>query len=217
MGPFVDIMLAEWRRLSVTFGMDSNSAIALETRNIPPNSGVITQATSMVAFAGQVEAGAAYPSSYIPTTNKKVTRATEKLSATPGSELLPGGYLDVIMRFAPNFASTEQGLGEYNILFINPQNRVYLRRTAAETTVVLRIDDVQLPSMPITFEREQELTITAKDLPSGIELTVAGATQGNGKVPGGAGFTLPTNKPIYILSKDSGAEECSDLRYISFQ
>jgi hypothetical protein len=215
---FREVTSTEWARLSFTEPEDVEDGIALETRAVPVGAAEITEPTSIVAFGAQVEPEVAYPSSYIPTKGAPITREAERLFTDAGDMLLPGGYLNVTMRVAPHFATMEQGAPEYNLLYIDPEHRLFMRREGKLSRVVLRIDDVEVKSRPVAFSREQELTIRAKSQAgAGVELTVSGATSGDGTTMGGEAGPLPTDKIIYILSKDSGAEECADLRSIRFQ
>jgi hypothetical protein len=217
---YVNVKNTVWQRISIVNTQDFASAINFETRDYPVGAGEVVGTTNVYAFGAQVEQGATYPSSYIPTGAVKVTRAAETLYSDQGDKLLPNGYLNVTMRFAPHFASHEQQAQEYHLLqiggaAIGAKNRLYIRQS--DHKVVLKLNDLPYESAPVEFSREQELTITVKDLPNvGVQLTIAGATSGNGTTIGAALVQLP-NLPIMILGSDKGAQECADLRYIKFE
>jgi hypothetical protein len=218
---YVNVKNTKWMRISVVHAQNSSDAIAFETRDFPVGAGVVMGTVDFYAYGAQVEPDAAYPSSYIPTGASKVKREAEKLYAPTNEKLLPGGLLNVTMRFAPNFASNEQSVNEYRLLQIGDKgtgdnHRIYIKQS--DKKVVLKMDSITLESDPLEFAREQELTIMAKTLAGGgAELTISGATSGNGTTSGGAEVQLPTGEPIFILATDTGAQECSDLRYIKFE
>lgn len=212
-GPFMDINTTEWRRYSVVQAKDEVAEVALETRDRPVGAGVIAGATSFAAFGAQMEAGAAYPSSYIPTKDGPVTRAAEVLSSAVPAELLPGGFLDVELSIAPSYAEHEQGV-DHDLLFIDADNRLVLEAKTHQVALIIGGDVIR--SDALTFEREQALVITAKSSKDGRELTVAGASTGSGTKTGAAAGPIALSTSIYILGSASGAEECADLRSIRF-
>lgn len=181
--------------------------------------------TSTVAFGAQYEslvpdAFAHYPSSYIPNTAMARTREADKLFSNFYGEIFAaGGYLNMVLKFAPNYATGEEA-GDHDIFFIDAANRIYFDSSKAQ--FVLKTNNTPLAAPVagmVSWKREQELTITVKTSAAGREFSLSGADGGNfSKVadPGATDAPVPTNKPIYILSKDTGATECADLRYIGF-
>ena len=73
-----------------------------------------------------------------------------RASGTAAAALGPGGALDVELRVAPTFAHDEQGAEEYNVLYIDGENRLFLRR--ADHALVLRIGGVDVESAPLALE-----------------------------------------------------------------
>jgi hypothetical protein len=218
-GRYVNVKSNKWHRVSVTNPQSESDAVVLETRNVPDGSGLIVPPVSVVAYGAQAEQ-AAYPSSYISTGNTTVTRATEKLYSNDTEKLLPNGYLKMTMKVAPNFSvsdiSNEQSASEYHLLFLEPNSRLYLKKS--DRKLYLEVENVEVSSDPVSFAREQELTITVEHregMP--ISLKVQGAEDGNGTFTGEIAGPVNTGLPLYILGKDAGAEECSDLRFIQFE
>jgi hypothetical protein len=218
---YINVKNTVWQRISIVNTQNIAASLVFETRDYPVGAGEIGGSTNFYAFGAQVEKTGAYPSSYIPTADTKVTRAAEKLYAPQSDVLLPNGHLNVTIRFAPNFAANELSVNEYRVLQIGDKgvgdaNRIYIKQS--DKRVVFDMGGVKLESDSIDFMREQELTITAKTLAGGgAELTVGGATGGNGTKSSGSEVDLPVDAPIIILGNDKGAEECVDLRYIKFE
>jgi hypothetical protein len=218
-GRYVNVKSNKWHRVSVTNPQPESDAVVLMTRNDPDGSGVVVPPVSVVAYGAQAEQ-AAYPSSYISTGDTTVTRATEKLYSNDTEKLLPNGYFKMTMKVAPNFSvsdiNNEQSFSEYHLLFLEPNSRLYLKKS--DRKLYLEVENVEVSSDALSFDREQELTITVENqegMP--MTLTVAGAKEGNGTFTGDPGKPVDTSKMLYILSKDAGAEECSDLRFIQFE
>jgi hypothetical protein len=219
-GLYVNVTSDKWRRLSLTNSKAESAALVLETRDVPAGSGVLPLPVSFVAYGAQVEPTGAYPSSYIKTGNAPVTRSAEKLYSSSTKELLPNGYFKVTMKVAPNFnmadTITEQSVSEYHLLFLEPNSRLYLKQS--DRKLYLEVENVLVFSNPLSFAREQEISITVESregMP--ISLTVEGAYEGNGTFTGDVAGPVNTSLPLYILGNDSGAEECSDLRFIQFE
>jgi hypothetical protein len=215
--PYADVTSTSWARYSIMHPMNTDGEVALETRGVPMPAKAIPMATDILAFGAQVEPDGAYPSSYIPTKASALTREAESLSSDALADLAPGGFFDVIIRFAPNFAHDEQGADEYNILFFDDQNRLFLRKS--DHTLVLRAAGADVVSDALTWGREQELTVAAKNVEGeSVSLSVTGATSGDGAKMGGAAVSIPApaSGGVRILGGEKGAEECADLRSISF-
>jgi hypothetical protein len=105
---------------------------------------------------------------------------------------------------------------EYHLLYLEDKTRLYLNRN--DRKLYLKIENVLVSSAALEFTREQELTITVEHKEgANIQLTVAGANMGDGTYPGMPAGPANTSKTLYILGKDTGAEECGDLRLIKFE
>jgi hypothetical protein len=216
---YQNVTVQQWRRLSIAHPTNANDSLALETRNVPNGAGAVLTQSVTVAYAAQGEQVGAYPSSYIPTASSPVTRDREKLFSENTSALLPDGFFNVTMKIAPNF-SVSESLNEqtslnYHVLYFADKTRLYLNRD--DRKLYLKIENVTVSSDPLDFAREQELTISVEHKEgANIQLTVAGASAGNGTFSGMPAAPVDTLKTLYILSRDLGAEECADLRYIAF-
>jgi hypothetical protein len=219
-GLYVNVKSDKWHRLSLTNSKSEPAALVLETRDVPKGAGLLMLPVSFVAYAAQAEPTGDYPSSYIKTGDMPVTRAAEKLYSTNTKDLLPNGYFKVTMKIAPNFnvstSLNEQSIDEYNLLYLDPKKRLFLKR--GDRKLYLEIEGGQVSSTALKFAREQELTITVENregMP--MTLTVEGADEGTGTFTGDPAKAVDTAKTLYILGKDAGAEECSDLRFIQFE
>jgi hypothetical protein len=218
-GRYVNVKSNKWHRVSITHPQSESDAVVLETRNEPDGSGLLVPPVSVVAYGAQAEQ-AAYPSSYISTGDTSIKRDTERLYSNDTAKLMPNGYFKMTMKVAPNFAMSdtlkEQSVGEYNLLFLEPNSRLYLKES--DRKLYLELEKVDVSSDPLSFTREQELTITVEHREGmSISLTVEGAKDGNGTFTGEVAGPVNTGLPLYILGKDAGAEECSDLRFIQFE
>jgi hypothetical protein len=209
---WIDVTDMKWTRYSLAAGA---GPLFITTRDDPPGAGVINGNTSTVTFGMQLEQAVKYPSSYIPTGGAKVTRAADKLYSTFPSQILPGGYFDVEIHFAPNYASGEATAAQHTLLYIDNNNRLYIDYPSG--AVVLKTGGQTLQSAAgATWKREQELVIIARNLQNKRELSLTGASTGNFSISDAQDQPTPTNKNVYILGTDMGAEECADLRQIAF-
>jgi hypothetical protein len=212
--PFVEVNSTTWTRYSFTNAMNENGSIVLETRDRPSGAGRILGPTQTVAYAGQVEPNAAYPSSYIPTTDADVTRAAEKLWSPMPAALVQDGFFRINLRFAPNYASGEQA-GDHELLVFKGNNdRLFVR--AMDNAIVLRVDGLEITSDPLEWSREQPITVVAVNSTTELSLGVMGATTGDGAKTQGVGKPMQLDPELYILSNSNGTTECADLRFISF-
>jgi hypothetical protein len=209
---WVDVETDQWRRYFVAQTSNEAGDIAIETRDKPPGSKVITGETHIQAFGAQIEAGAKYPSSYIPTGAMPVTRFAERLSSEKADELIKDGWLDVEITIAPNYASDKKSK-QHDILYFDDMNHLSI---ATDNKVEFYVADQLLETKEIIFAAEDEVLIIARNTPAGRSLTV--------KVNGIEADTtadmkqavIPIPQTFYILGNSMGAQECADLRAIKF-
>jgi len=183
----------------------------------------ITVPTAVYAYAGQHETDNAntpvkYPGSYIPTLDVERLREADVLStdAATAAQILPGGYLHLIMKIAPNYASNEYLSKLHYLVYAN--NKFGLWFDLQNQKMVLESKGMPLQSDqgPITWSREQELTIEVLTGPTGRMFSLSGATNGSFSVSDTLVEPWPTNLPLYFLGTNNGEEESADLRYIGF-
>lgn len=163
-------------------------------------------------FGTRVEAGA-YPSSV-----HAGVRAADVLSIPTPALVAPGGFFDLRLTFAPNYAHGEH-LNDHDLFYLGANDRVFLR--ASDHKLVLRIGGANVESSALTWSREQALTIRAAHLPAtrspaGRTLTVTGANSGNGSTTGAVAAAVTLPGTAYLLGSNTGPQECSDLRRVDF-
>lgn len=163
-------------------------------------------------YGHQIEASL-YPSSIIPTGGATGTRAADVLSIPSPPVVAPGGFFDLTLTVAPNYATAEQAV-DHTLLHFGVNDLVFLR--ASDHKVVLRIGGADVASSALTWSRDQGLTIRARHGRDGRTLTVAGATTGNGTATAGAVAAITLPGTAYLLGDSSGAQECADLRSVRF-
>ena len=196
-----------WGRYQLSWGSAAPADLAWGTWAGAPNPN--GQGT---VWGAQIETGR-YPSSVIPTAGTAASRAADVLSTT--SAIAPSGRLNMTAVVAPNFASGEQGV-DSPILWWNSTNQIFLQQSTGK--IVIELGGVAaLVSAALTWSREQAITVAAHLAPSGaLSLTVSGATTGNGTTNATGVGTFSTGATSYLLGTSSGAQECADLRSVSF-
>lgn len=91
--------------------------------------------------------------------------------------IAPGGYLRIDLGYRTGYAQT--GLvAEHNLLYFDADNRLFYRQSDAK--LVWSVDGEELASSALTFSASQDLTITVEHAEGSRELTVSGATTGDG-------------------------------------
>jgi hypothetical protein len=209
-----------WKRYEI--GGD-DGYLLLETRGDGDGDPVkITYSSAVHAYGAQHETLSDnkivyYPSSYIPTGNMEKTREADTLFSAFPSEILPLGYFDVELRFAPNYASDQWTESRHDLVYIDEANRVTMELAAAGGTLLLKSHNTELKAtVAATWARDQELRIIARSTPTIRELSLEIASVGIFSISDMDVGPSPTNKNVYILGDASGAQECADLRYIGF-
>ncbi len=214
---YTNITETAWQRISFTYATPQDNSIALTTKDSPAGAGIISGTSSFAAFGAQAE-DASYPSSYIPTANATVTRAKESLyiPAANAPDVLKNGYFEVVIRFAPNFAHNEIS-ANYHLFQIHAGEawRVFMEASTKKIVVKFNNVDNTVVSDSLEFARETEIEIKVSNLQGDtVKLDVKGPPVGAGMFDNGkAVVAAPTDKNIFILSHQKGAEECGDLRY----
>ncbi len=221
--PSVLIEGASWRRYDAAHPTGSSTDnLMIDTRGGAPNPYAIGYYTETIAFGAQLEEGARYPSSYIPTTDAAASRDAELLYSDIPAELIPGGYFEVSFVLAPRYASGElPAAAEHDLLWLDDENRVFLRAHpsgGSGAALCLLVGGSQLCGGHVTWPRERELTITAEHSASRRAVSISGQQSGNGDTYATAG--LPINMSNYdyvlLLGDGDGAQQCADLRSLGF-
>ncbi|MCA9617404.1 MAG: hypothetical protein KC731_00185 [Myxococcales bacterium] len=183
------------------------------TANLIPRDG--TNDVGAADYWGmQLEAGA-YPTSFIGADNATFTRAADTLVANlADAGIASDGYFDVSLTYAPLYSDAEAA-ANHDLVYIDDANRIYF--DIATKTFIAKIGGVTTASAAVTFSRHQALTITVSHQASGVSLTVAGATTGNGTTTGAAQPALhPVPAQAYILGNATGAQEGASLRRLDW-
>ncbi len=209
---WVDITTTTWARAVIVYASDqATGQIVCRTDNVPTGSGP-TGASTFLTYGAQAEASVAYPSSYFPTAGATGARAADVLSVAAPANVAPGGFFELDMLVAPNYADTEQS-ADHNLVYFDTNNRIFIQQSTKK--VVLRIGGADVLSSALTWSREAPIRIHALHRPGGRKLDVAGATSGNGSSglqSAAAAISLPGTS--YLMGSNTGAEECADLRHL---
>lgn len=212
-GPGVSILQAteqtSWTSMVATGLVSANVAL-----QVIPCHGAASDTGSAQLWGAQVEQGS-YPTSFIGADNATFTRAADTLKADVAAVgIMADGYFDVTLTLAPLYAHDEAS-ADHDLLYVDADNRVFFDESAA--TFVARINGTNVASSAVTFSRHQELTITVAHRSTGVSITVAGATMGNGTTSGSAQPALsPAPETVCVLGDDAGAQEGAELRVLQW-
>lgn len=154
----------------------------------------ITVACDFLLWGVQAEQGAWFPSSHIiNNSGAAATRSADTLTLTTAQ--YNAAMLDRPWKFDvyPYFSSTDHQDGETYWLysFGGASDGIYLTKSGGNATVaVVTGGVVRVSSATITWSRHQKLTVTVT--PAAGQVTVAGATTGDGTQTGTA-YTFPSS------------------------
>jgi hypothetical protein len=152
-----------------------------------------------------------YPTSFIGADNATFTRAASYTKAL-ASAVAPSGWFDLTVTYAPLYAYDEV-TGEHDVIHIDADNRVYYDGSDDSYHFVLHGTEVAAAGA-VTFSRDQALTVRARHLPTGVTLTVSGATTGDGSDTSADEPRVAPAKFVHILGGASGAQEGAALQSI---
>ena len=158
------------------------------------------------AFGAQVEPRAFFTSYVGPTNLSTLTRDADSLIVSaPPSFLLSGKYQFSIR---PNGSSTDIVNDANDETLIGFSGGTSFLRIIDDTGIKVRLTDGTNTTTTgaITFSEEQQITITV-DMPTG-DITIAGATTGNGTTSGSGAVTFPAATACRI-----GADHAGTLPY----
>ncbi len=209
-GAATDVTTTSWNRVHVT--APAAYTIELDTIGGPNGEPPIVVASALDAYGAQVESPARYPSSLIPSGDSPATRAAESLWSEIPGELAPLGWVDATITFAPHYKAGEQ-MAQHDLVFFDLDNRVYVD---LDSTIVARFSGVNLSTNPLSWDRDQVLTVSVRSNTVERRLGVAGATTGDGETTAAAVGAVPLPAKAYFLGNASGSEEGADLRGLSF-
>lgn len=225
-----DILTMDWARYRLSHrtvdGINSDP-LNLETRNVPLGANAIIQATTTDVYGAQLE-NALYPSSYIPTGSTSRTRFPDTLSASNGNLIAQAGYFDGELVFAPRYASNDvDGAKHHDLLYFDAANRLFFRFTSDSQTpnnvdlttaqLCLSVASDELCTPTIGWSGEAELTIRATNTMQGRTLSISGIDANSSQVTDSTVNPVSAGNDVYLLGDQSGAQECGDLRSITFR
>ncbi len=204
--PSVDIVLGtSWSRFECSAPVNAGTGVWLRRKPSGTNKGYFCYAQSEEH---------AYPTSALPAAGVDVARAADVLSCT-ASVIAPGGFFDVLLVVAPNYANDETSV-DHDLFYLDANNRLYF--DASDEKVYFHFGGAaDLSSAALTFDRETELIVRASYRASGRRLTIYSADYAttvydSGSQAAGAAISLPAT--AYLLGDNTGAQECADLREI---
>jgi hypothetical protein len=169
----------------------------------------------VVAQFCQLEQGL-YPSSAIVTTGAAGTRQADSLASTDVGTILHGGFFNVEIHLAPNYALTEIGPNGHTLLYFDLDDRLVVSGTNSTISLILGGNAV-LSVSQLAWARNAEVIVKAQNGPGGASLSVTGDITGtNSMIAAGLPALSPIPTAVYILGSPTGSEECADLRYLQF-
>jgi hypothetical protein len=153
-----------------------------------------------------------YPTSYIGDIDgsSSFVRSADVLSADSNT-VAPGGFFDIEMVIRPHYATSEISPGgAHDLLYLDEDNRVYFDE--ATSTMYFLENGSTTISTAATWSRDATITVRMRYLAGLVELTISGASTGNGTTTvsqTNTALALPSR--LYLLGNSSGAQESADL------
>jgi len=175
----------------------------------------IQDPTRIAAYAAQVEEGR-YASSFIPTYGMPVTRNGE-IVRVKTKNFAPLGYFDVLLRYAPHYAMSEQEY-DHDIVAVE-EDGIFVRMRAGGSLIFsVAGADGELQIDGLEWAREQVLEVRAIFLPNRRYVSISGATAGSGeREVMGPVNPIVKDGDCRLLSDHDGAQEGSDLKYVEIK
>lgn len=191
-----------WTRYDAysTFTGSASENFSFDHRANIPNTGdpAISVATDFYVYGVQLEAVNKFPSTLIiNNTGASGTRSADVLTFTTAQYLSALRSAPFTYRFYPRFAHTDTTAGDayWHYSFGGSSDGIYVDSTGGNCTVIVKAGGaIKAQSSTLTFSRHQQIALTVR--PGLGQLTVAGATTGNGTVTGSA-FTF-ANAPLRV-------------------
>ncbi|MRG94167.1 phage head spike fiber domain-containing protein [Polyangium spumosum] len=211
---FVSVDAGAWERYDVKRAASDQGNLYIVTDSIG-DAPAIMGPTEFVVFGAQVEVGT-YPSSFIPTNGAPVNRDADRLNVDL-EDFAPSGYFDVTIRYAPHYASSEQTV-VHDLVAVEDDN-VFLRMNPGGTLTLLEVGSTDsLVIEGLEWSREQALEVRARYLPNGREISIKGATKGDGSVRKiGPVSPIGEDSRAWLLGDNDGPQESVDLRYLEIR
>jgi hypothetical protein len=160
---------------------------------------------------------APYPSSYLPVQGPAVIFRLGMVANVDPTVAVINGWYDLSLKYVPYYSSSEISASTAEIVLVAFGPAALDRIVYQPTTQQFAVWNANVQravSAPVSFQRDQVLTISARVTHEGIRLDVAGATVGDGTYLSGATpVSLGAPTEVSVLSRNS---QCSDLRAIAF-
>jgi hypothetical protein len=160
----------------------------------------------------QIEYGR-YPSSNILNVGTQLTRAADVLTVGTPTNVAPGGFYDVQMVVAPNYAQNEPA-ADHPWLFFGAGSQLYYKQS--DSKLYLQVPGAaDIASGALTFARDTGLRVRATHRKGGRRLQVWNDATGASiydSGPQAAASALSLGANVGVLGGASGATECADLR-----
>lgn len=167
-------------------------------------------------FWGAQQENGIYPSSYIPNTTGQTARAADVLTVGTPSNIAPGGYYDVDLTIAPNYAQGETS-ADHPWLYFGAGSQLYYKQS--DQKLYLQVPGASdIASGSLTFSRETAIRVRATHRADGRRLRVW--TDSNGTIVYDSGVQVAANalslgSSVGVLGDTSTSAECADLRSIT--
>lgn len=189
--------VSDWRRSSQTVNQISNGKLNIRSS---------ASSTSVSSYFGIQMEQNRYPTTFV-----DGSRDADTLWIDSDALIDEDGYFEANIIYRPHYAHDDL-TSDHNILYLDSNNRLFYR--ASDDRLVLKINNADLISTTLEFDRLEEINVTLEHSALGRSLVVKTEDDDSTSTGAASSPLIPSNYSEIYLFGSSAVEESCDLIYL---